>query len=157
MRRPRQYEQLAFMFSDRGYDSELDDTQSILRGRHKRPFPKRDYRGQFTTSGCSTLKSHHLRRLPARDCRGRFVSHPTTDAPSWYVLCVGGCRISGELEMPPVPRAAAPSRLAARSQSTTHARPWLTRSVLHNSVMMLLLFLVLAWYRLHLAPLHRLS
>jgi len=154
MRRPHQHEQLAFMFNDRRCNFEIDDTQSILRGRHKRPFPRRDYRGRFTTSGCSTLESHHLRRLPARDCRGRFVSHPITDAPSWYVLCVGGCRISGEAEMP-VPRAAVPSRLAARSQSITHARPWLTRSVLHNSVMMLLLFMVLAWYRLHLASLHR--
>jgi hypothetical protein len=37
--------------------------------------------------------------LPSRDARGRFVAFPTASAPSWYVFCADGYRISGDADV----------------------------------------------------------
>jgi len=89
-----------------------------------------------------------VRRLPPRDSRGRFVAFPTTQAPSWFVLCIGGDRIVA------APSGARPDLAPAPAptpRSTQRARPsWLTRGELHSAFLVLLLIVVSAWYRLQI-------
>lgn len=93
-------------------------------------------------------RTPRARTLPARDRRGRFVAFPTTEAPSWYVLCVGGDRI---VAPPPAPiEVGAGSQVAPRSIARARL-PLFTSGGLHSAFLVLLVIVVSAWYRLQLA------
>jgi len=93
------------------------------------------------------------RTLPTRDSRGRFVAFPTTEAPAWYVLCVGACRIASAA-IPEHLSACGPSpdsRPLPRATVPQSRRPWLTLPGIHSALLVLLVLFVSAWYGLHLA------
>lgn len=94
-------------------------------------------------------RTPRARALPARDSRGRFVAFPTSQAPSWYVLCIGGDRIPA----PASPHA--PVEVGAVSAVALHAiprarLPLFPRGGLHSAFLVLLVIVVSAWYRIQL-------
>jgi hypothetical protein len=94
-----------------------------------------------------------VRALPPRDSRGRFVAFPTTQAPSWYVLCVGGDRIApappAAIAVAGTPVLVRPPALA-RSRRHTRLTRLLAHSGLHSAAWVVLVIVVSAWYRLQL-------
>jgi hypothetical protein len=109
----------------------------------------RDARGRFAARvGCAARmpRTSRVRTLPARDARGRFVAFPTSQAPSWYVLCVDGFRIPGEPPATSLP-VIAPAAPHGLPRAIVHAPcPRFTRSQWQSALLILLLVLVSAWY-----------
>lgn len=98
-----------------------------------------------------------VRRLPSRDARGRFVAFPTTDAPSWYVLCADGYRIPGEAEVTallvdarpqPQPESLPPARLVRRR------RPAMRWEEVATWLLFAVFSVVIGWHLLHLQVPH---
>jgi hypothetical protein len=117
--------------------------------------PARDARGRFVARARVLARTPRVRKLPARDSRGRFVAFPTTQAPSWYVLCADGYRIPGEPLTTPLP-VSAPAAPQTLPRATVHTRrPRFTRTELQSALLLLLLIVVSAWYGLHLPAPHR--
>lgn len=130
-----------------------------------RTLPPRDTRGRFVARLGAAPDAPHapsLRRpdargrvrvLPSRDARGRFVAFPTTNAPSWYVLCADGYRIPGEPDVRPVAASEAPQPLpVARVVRRKH--PAMRRDELVNWLVMLVFLIVVGWYGLSLPRPH---
>jgi hypothetical protein len=105
-------------------------------------------RGRGVAGMQGTPIARCMRALPPRDSRGRFVAFPTTAAPSWFVLCVGGDRVAAAPSTPIEAGAQAPK--VARSSAPRVWRPDFSRSGLHSAFLVMLVIVMSAWYRLQL-------
>ena len=89
------------------------------------------------------------------DCL-RFVSFPTTDAPSWYVLCTDGYRIVGEPEANSVQMTERPAPLTLPAARVVRRRRSSLLSDQIVSWVVMLAFLVgMYWYAFSLPVPHR--
>jgi hypothetical protein len=136
-----------------------------------RTLPPRDARGRFVARAGAAPKaacfaplprraSGRVRSLPARDARGRFVSFPTTNAPSWYVLCADAYRIPSEADVmlhrrdaqpvPPPP----PHPLPVAKVVPRRRRP-IDWAEVATWMLMAVFIVVVGWHGLHLPRPHR--
>ena len=132
-----------------------------------RTLPPRDARGRFVARLGAALDTPRVgspmprndrgrvRALPSRDARGRFVAFPTTSAPSWYVLCADGYRISGEPEVMLMQVSAPPAQSLPPARVVPRRRPAMRRDEVVNWLVMLAFLVGMYWYAFSLPVPHR--
>lgn len=142
------------------------ETVAVANAR-TRTLPSRDARGRFVARLGAALVAPRARSLPhldargrvrvlqSRDARGRFVALPTTNAPSWYVLCTDTYRVPGEVNVQPIQTIERPEpQPLPAARVVRRKRPAMRRAELVNWLAMLIFLVVVYWYGLSLPRPH---
>jgi hypothetical protein len=107
-------------------------------------------RDDLPTRALGITRVSRVRKLPSRDSRGRFVAFAMTDAPSWYVFCTDGYRITGEPDAEVLPAGAPVLRHSLPRAVARFNRLRPARSDLLTYAAFVIGYIALLWYGIQL-------